>query len=225
MAALLADKPARALQHRPEVVTQHAIWASNSFVSHFGLSALSPPGINLAIRSGRRASYRARVPQREPFRANALAVPRPIYPQTPIGGISRTPRRRHRTAGSPSPENLQAHSLASGLSLLLLPSCTQLLRARRLHWGLGCSVSQRNPFASLRGVPEVYRSLATMMIKVQITPTRTNAVKPIRIHCSGVRCFQIISGLAPSQPHDAGPVYRCADVSAFRNRTEGERGP
>jgi len=147
MAALLADKPARALQHRPEVVTQHAIWASNSFVSHFGLSALSPPGINLAIRSGRRASYRARVPQREPFRANALAVPRPIYPQTPIGGISRTPRRRHRTAGSPSPENLQAHSLASGLSLLLLPSCTQLLRARRLHWGLGCSVSQRNTFA------------------------------------------------------------------------------
>ena len=90
---------------------------------------------------------------------------------------------------------------------------------------LAAQSASETPLPSLRGVPEVYRSLATMMSKVQITPTRTHAVKPIRIHCSGVRCFQIISGLAPSQPHDAGPVYRCADVSAFRNRTEGERGP
>jgi hypothetical protein len=30
--------------------------------------------------------------------------------------------------------------------------------------------------------PEVYLDLATTMSKVQITPTRTNAVKPIRIH-------------------------------------------
>jgi hypothetical protein len=41
MEALLADKPAWALQHRPEVVTQHAIWTSNNFVSHFEPSALS----------------------------------------------------------------------------------------------------------------------------------------------------------------------------------------
>lgn len=65
--------------------------------------------------------------------------------------------------------------------------------------------------------PEVYLNLATTMSKLQVTPTRTNAVKPIRIHCSGVRCFQIISGLAPGQPHDVEPVYRCVDVSAFRN--------
>lgn len=30
------------------------------------------------------------------------------------------------------------------------------------------------------------------MSKVQITLTMTNAVNPIRIHCSGVRCFQLI---------------------------------
>src|SRR4029077_3973667 len=41
-----------------------------------------------------------------------------------------------------------------------------------------------------RGVPVVYLNLATTMSKVQITPTRTNAVKPIRIHCSGVQCFR-----------------------------------
>ena len=35
--------------------------------------------------------------------------------------------------------------------------------------------------ADLSGVPDVYLSLATMMCKVQITPTRTNTVKPIRI--------------------------------------------
>jgi cytolysin (calcineurin-like family phosphatase) len=63
-----------------------------------------------------------------------------------------------------------------------------------------------------------------MMSKVQITPTRTNTVKPIRIHQSGVRCFLIISGLASGQPHDAELVYRCAEVSAFRNKTEEERG-
>jgi hypothetical protein len=44
MAALLADKPARALQHRPEAVTQHAIWTPNNFVSHFGPSVLSLSG-------------------------------------------------------------------------------------------------------------------------------------------------------------------------------------
>jgi hypothetical protein len=44
MAALLADKPARALQHRPEAVAQHAIWTSNNFVSHFGPSVLSLSG-------------------------------------------------------------------------------------------------------------------------------------------------------------------------------------
>jgi hypothetical protein len=32
------------------------------------------------------------------------------------------------------------------------------------------------------GVPDVYLSLATTMSKVQITLTRTNPVKPIRIH-------------------------------------------
>jgi len=63
------------------------------------------------------------------------------------------------------------------------------------------------------------------MSKVQITLTRTNAVKPIRIHCSGVRCFQIIWDLAPAQPLDAGPVYRCSAASAFRNKTDEERGP
>lgn len=41
VAALRADKPARALQHRPEGVIQLAIWASNNFVSHFEPSALS----------------------------------------------------------------------------------------------------------------------------------------------------------------------------------------
>jgi hypothetical protein len=41
MAALLSDKPARALQHRPKTVTQHAIWTPNNFVSHFGPSVLS----------------------------------------------------------------------------------------------------------------------------------------------------------------------------------------
>jgi hypothetical protein len=61
------------------------------------------------------------------------------------------------------------------------------------------------------------------MSNVQITPTRTNTVKPIRIHRSGVRCFQIISGLASGQPHDAEPVYRCADVSPFRNKTQEVR--
>ena len=62
------------------------------------------------------------------------------------------------------------------------------------HWLVG---QQSNPPSPPpRGVPEVYLSLATTMSKVQITPTRTNTVKPIRIHCSGVRCFQIISGLA-----------------------------
>jgi hypothetical protein len=40
MAALLADKPARAPRHRPEVVTQRAIWTSNNFVSHFKPSVL-----------------------------------------------------------------------------------------------------------------------------------------------------------------------------------------
>jgi hypothetical protein len=44
MAALLADKPARALQHRPEAVTQHAIWTANNFVNHFGPSVLSLSG-------------------------------------------------------------------------------------------------------------------------------------------------------------------------------------
>src|ERR1700751_4229440 len=66
--------------------------------------------------------------------------------------------------------------------------------------------------------PEVYLNLATTMSKVQITPTRTNAVNPIRIHCSGVRCFQIISGLTSGQSHDAEPVYRCTKPSAFRNK-------
>jgi hypothetical protein len=46
-----------------------------------------------------------------------------------------------------------------------------------------------------RSAPEVYLNLATTMSKVQITPMKTNAVNPIRIHCSGVRCFQLISGL------------------------------
>jgi hypothetical protein len=76
------------------------------------------------------------------------------------------------------------------------------------------------PSFAPRGVPEVYLNLATTMSKVQITPTRTNTVKPIRIHCSGVRCFQIIWGLAFGQPHDAGPVYRCSAASAFRNKTD-----
>jgi len=44
MAALLADKPARTLQHRSEAVTQHAIWTSNNFVSHFEPSVLSLSG-------------------------------------------------------------------------------------------------------------------------------------------------------------------------------------
>jgi hypothetical protein len=44
MAALLADKPARALQHQPEAVTQHAIWTPNNFVSRFGPSAPSLSG-------------------------------------------------------------------------------------------------------------------------------------------------------------------------------------
>jgi hypothetical protein len=44
MAALLADKPARALQHRPEAVTQHAIWTTNNFVNHFKPSVLSLSG-------------------------------------------------------------------------------------------------------------------------------------------------------------------------------------
>src|SRR5437879_1688985 len=44
MDALLADKPARAVQHRPEAVTRHAIWTPNNFVNHFGPSVLSPSG-------------------------------------------------------------------------------------------------------------------------------------------------------------------------------------
>ncbi len=44
MAALLADKSARALQHRPEAVTQHAISTPNNFVNHFGPSVLSLSG-------------------------------------------------------------------------------------------------------------------------------------------------------------------------------------
>ena len=49
-------------------------------------------------------------------------------------------------------------------------------------------------------------------------------MNPIRIDCSGVRCFQIISGLALVSHMMRRPVYRCADVSAFRNRTEEKRG-
>jgi hypothetical protein len=44
MAALLADKPARTLQHRSEAVTQHAIWTPNNFVGHFEPSVLSLSG-------------------------------------------------------------------------------------------------------------------------------------------------------------------------------------
>ena len=39
------------------------------------------------------------------------------------------------------------------------------------------------------------------MSKVQITPTRTNAVNPMRIHCSTVRCFKLIPVLAGGQAH------------------------
>jgi hypothetical protein len=53
MAALLADEPARPPQHRPEAVTQYAIWASNNFVSHFEPSALAPGDQSgNSIRSG-----------------------------------------------------------------------------------------------------------------------------------------------------------------------------
>ena len=38
------------------------------------------------------------------------------------------------------------------------------------------------PSFAAGGVPEVYLNLATAMSKVQITPTRTNTVNPIRIH-------------------------------------------
>jgi hypothetical protein len=37
------------------------------------------------------------------------------------------------------------------------------------------------------------------MSKVQITPTSTKAVNPIRIHCSDVRCFRLISKLTSTQ--------------------------
>jgi hypothetical protein len=67
--------------------------------------------------------------------------------------------------------------------------------------GLWLPDQPANPPSPPRGVPEVYLNLATTMSNVQITPTRMNAVKPIRIHCSGVRCFQIISGLAPRSSH------------------------
>ena len=42
MEALLADKPAWPLDHRPEAVTHYAIWTSNDRVIHFSLPFSRP---------------------------------------------------------------------------------------------------------------------------------------------------------------------------------------
>src|SRR5437899_190269 len=46
MATLLANKPLRALQHGPEVITQNAIWTTHDLLSHCysAFSRASVPG-------------------------------------------------------------------------------------------------------------------------------------------------------------------------------------
>jgi len=74
----------------------------------------------------------------------------------------------------------------------------------RLSLGFGSACEPSFTFPKGK---RAYLNLATVMSRVQITPTRTNAVNPIRIHCSVGRCFKFISVLAPDQAHP-GPVYR-----------------
>ena len=81
-----------------------------------------------------------------------------------------------------------------------------------VHWVRGNKMLAKNHTHSF------YLNLATTMSKVQITPTRTSAVNPIRIHCSGVRCFQLISGLARPFPSPLVILFRAVvpDPRAYR---------
>lgn len=193
MAALLTDIPDRPFQHRSELIAKNTVRAANNVVSHVEPSVLFVPLV-ISRRSIR---------QFDPV--GMLFIPlvflsKDLFEPIRLTVSDRPIRERGRMKDD---EVLQAcvaaqdpHCLKTSsrlLARLVFPYCHCF---HVLNFSASADLIGDLAAGQPTSPTPPQFNLATTMSKVQNTPTRTNAMNPIRIHCSGVKCIQLISVLA-----------------------------